>query len=377
VKGLHGTAILFLLCTVGYSGHAGSASSPMTQDGSETRSVTQHDGPHDFDFSFGAWKTHIKRLKHPLSGSTEWVEYEGTSIVGKVWNGRGGIGETEADGPAGHLEALSLRLYNPQARQWNLTYASGPVGVLSVPSSGEFKNGRGEFFDIEAINGKSVLVRQVWSHITADSCRFEQAFSVDGGKSWEVNWSAIDTRIKDETDGTSERATGKPEIDAEPDAQYDFDFNFGTWKTHVSRLDQPLTGSTTWLEYDGTSVVRKLWGGRASLFELEVDGPAGHIEGVGLRLYNAQSHQWSLNWASSRDGKMEPAMIGEFKNGRGEFYDQESPNGRAIFARNSFSDITPDSSRFEQAFSDNYGKTWETNWVMIFTRRRDGAEKGH
>src|SRR5271170_8094285 len=80
----------------------------------------------------------------------------------------------------------------------------------------------------------------------------------------------------------------------ERDGQHDFDFNIGTWKTHVSRLLHPLTGSTTWVEYEGISVVRKVWDGRASLFELEADGPAGHLEGVGLRLYNPQSHQWSL-----------------------------------------------------------------------------------
>ena len=75
------------------------------------------DGQHDFDFSMGTWKTHLRRLQHPLSGLTNWVEYEGISVVGKVWNGRGSLGETKADGPAGHLEALSLRLYNPQAHQ--------------------------------------------------------------------------------------------------------------------------------------------------------------------------------------------------------------------------------------------------------------------
>jgi hypothetical protein len=81
------------------------------------------------------------------------------------------------------------------------------------------------------------------------------------------------------------------------DGQGDFDFNIGTWKTHVSRLKHPLTNSNTWAEYNGLSDVRKVWNGRASFFELEVDGPEGHIEGVGLRLYNPESHQWSLNWA--------------------------------------------------------------------------------
>src|SRR6266849_9214855 len=163
----------------------------------------------------------------------------------------------------------------------------------------------------------------------------------------------------------------------ERDGKHDFDFNIGTWKTHVSRLVHPLTGSTTWVEYEGLSVVRKVWDGRASLFELEVDGPAGHIEGVGLRLYNPQSHQWSLNWANSHDGAMTQPMIGEFKNGRGEFYDQETFNGRTIFARNGFSEITPNSCRFEQAFSGDGGKTWETNWVMTFARVQDESDKAH
>lgn len=164
---------------------------------------------------------------------------------------------------------------------------------------------------------------------------------------------------------------------AKRDGQHDFDFNFGTWKTHISRLQHPLTGSATWVEYDGISVVRKVWDGRASLFELEADGSAGHIEGVGLRLYNPQSHQWSLNWANSSGGTMGRPMIGDFKDGRGEFFDQEPFNGRAIYVRNGFSNITPDSSRFEQAFSNDGGKTWEANWVMTFTRVKDESDKAH
>lgn len=158
------------------------------------------------------------------------------------------------------------------------------------------------------------------------------------------------------------------------DGQHDFDFHFGTWKTHIKRLRKPLTGSTDWVEYDGISVVRKVWDGRASLFELEVDGPAGHIEGLGLRLYNPETRQWSLNWANSNDNTLQTPMVGEFRDGRGEFYDHEIFNGRAILARNSFSDITPNSSRFEQAFSDDGGKTWETNWIMTFTRAKHGED---
>jgi hypothetical protein len=152
------------------------------------------------------------------------------------------------------------------------------------------------------------------------------------------------------------------------DARHDFDFEFGSWTTHLSRRLKPLTGSTTWVEYDGTSVVRKVWNGAANLGELELDGPAGHIEGLSLRLYNPESGQWGISFANSAGGTLGPAMIGGFKDGRGEFYDQEMLNGRSIFVRFIFSDITANTFKLEQAFSDDGGKTWEANWIATFKR---------
>src|SRR5258708_27045663 len=156
----------------------------------------RRDGQHDFDFDIGVWKTHLKRLVHPLSGSTTWVELDGTTVVRKVWNGRANLAELETDAASGRLQVLSLRLYDPQSRQWSLNTANANVGTLSVPTIGEFKDGRGEFFDQESFNGRTILVRNIWSDISADSCRFEQSFSDDGGKTWEVNWIAVDTRVK-------------------------------------------------------------------------------------------------------------------------------------------------------------------------------------
>jgi hypothetical protein len=174
--------------------------------------------------------------------------------------------------------------------------------------------------------------------------------------------------------GAAQQNSDASKTRTERDGQHDFDFEIGTWKTHVSRRVHPLTDSTTWVEYDGTSVVRKIWNGRANLLELEVDGPAGHIEGLSLRLYDPQSHQWSLNFANSNGGGLSQPTIGEFKNGRGEFYDQEPLNGRAILVRFVISDITPNSAHFEQAFSDDGGKTWEVNWIATDTRVQ--GEKG-
>jgi len=155
-----------------------------------------HDGQHDFDFEIGTWKTHVKRLVHPLAGSSEWAEYDGTSVVRKVLDGRANLVELRMDGPAGHFEGMSLRLYNPQAQQWSLNFANAASGTLSQPTVGEFKNGRGEFYDQETLNGRAILVRFVIFDISADACHFEQAFSDDGGKTWEVNWIATDSRVK-------------------------------------------------------------------------------------------------------------------------------------------------------------------------------------
>lgn len=164
----------------------------------QTFAQTSHrDGQHDFDFEIGTWKTQLRRLVRPLTGSTTWVEYEGTTVVRKVWNGRANLVELKASGPAGSFEGLSLRLYNPQSRQWSLNFANISDGTLVTPSIGEFKDGRGEFYNQETYNGRAILVRFVITKLSKDSCRFEQAFSDDGGKTWEVNWIAVDTRIKE------------------------------------------------------------------------------------------------------------------------------------------------------------------------------------
>jgi len=158
--------------------------------------VAERDGQHDFDFHLGQWKSDITRLQHPLTGSTTWIKCGGTLAARKVWDGRGQIEELEADCPAGHIEDLLLFLYNPQSHQWSLNSAAVSDGVVGRPMFGEFKNGRGEFYDQEPFKERLILVRQVWSDITATSHHFEQAFSDDGGKTWETNFKATLTRAE-------------------------------------------------------------------------------------------------------------------------------------------------------------------------------------
>jgi hypothetical protein len=189
---------LLLLCAVLMMLRPSHADAQRNSDASSASQPTDRDGQHDFDWDIGTWKVHMRRLLHPLAGSTTWVEYNGTDVVRKVWDGRANLGEVEVDGPSGHLELLTLRLYNPQASQWSINISNSTTGTLSPPAVGEFKNGRGEFYDQEPFNGKAILVRFGVSDITPTSCRFAQAFSADGGKTWEVNLIVTETLVKDE-----------------------------------------------------------------------------------------------------------------------------------------------------------------------------------
>jgi hypothetical protein len=168
---------------------------------SSLQTSPQHDGQHDFDFEFGTWKIHLKRLEQRLAGSTTWIEFEGTSVTRKVWDGRAQLEQFETDSPGGgHIEGLTLRLYNPQSHQWRLYWANSKIGILDPPQVGEFKNGRGEFYAQDTINSKTILIRFIWSNTDTNTPHFEQSFSDDGGKTWEVNWITDQTRVSDESD---------------------------------------------------------------------------------------------------------------------------------------------------------------------------------
>jgi hypothetical protein len=152
------------------------------------------DGAHDFDFNFGVWKTHIRRILDPLSGSADSIELTGTVTVRKVWDGRAQLEEIEADGPNGHWEGMTLFLYNPGAHQWSQTFVNSKTGVLTPPLIGAFKDGRGELFAQDTFHDRSILVRAAWSEITPNSHHFEESYSDDGGKTWAPAFIASLTR---------------------------------------------------------------------------------------------------------------------------------------------------------------------------------------
>jgi hypothetical protein len=165
-------------------------------------------------------------------------------------------------------------------------------------------------------------------------------------------------------------ASAAPPVNSRSGA-HDFDWEIGTWTTTVRDRGNPLSGAAPqWIKYVGTSVVKPLLDGRADFVELSVAGESGKIEGGSLRLYGAQSGQWSLNYANLRNGLLTSPVYGGFDaTGRGLFYGPDTLNGRAILVRFAITKISANEARFVQAYSADGGVTWEDNWIATDTRR--------
>jgi len=149
---------------------------------------------------------------------------------------------------------------------------------------------------------------------------------------------------------------------------HDFDFEFGTWKAHLRLLGHRLAGAHDWIDYHGTLIVHPLWGGKGNMSELDVSNATSGIVGGALHLYNPSTRQWSVYFASETGGQLGVPSVGRFENGRGELYDHESYRGRPVYVRQIFSNISPHTFDFAQAFSTDEGKTWETNLLIYYTR---------
>jgi hypothetical protein len=361
------TRVLLLACIVVSCLNSGTllAEAAAGTAGLET-SVVPRDGQHDFDFNIGVWHTHIRRILNPLSGSTQSIDLEGAVTVRKIWDGRAQLEEIEADGPKGHWEGLTLFLYNPKAHQWSQSFINSKIGELGSPLIGELKNDKIELLAQDTFDDRSILVRGVWSDIKPDSHHFEELYSADDGKTWHPAFIADLTRDKPSPD--SDQIPANLDTEHLADRQTDFDFDLGTWRTHSSRLLHPLTGSTTWVDMQGVTVVKKVWGGRANLAEYKAEGPAGSVQLLALRWYNPVAHQWDIDFATPGVGVLGTPGVGEFKDGRVDFYGQDPINGRTVLVRFSIWGAAGDTARSEQAFSEDGGKTWEVNWRTEYTR---------
>jgi hypothetical protein len=185
------TFLVTALLSTGLS--AGAAlSAPATESGVNEPQATEHgNGVHDFDFFFGRWRVHHRRLKDRLAGSHEWIDFDGTTIAQPIMGGYGNMDDNVLELPGGGYRAVTLRLFDANSNQWSIWWLDGrlPRGPLDPPVRGSFRHGVGTFYADDTFKGKPIRVRFIWSAITAKTCRWEQAFSADGGKTWETNWT--------------------------------------------------------------------------------------------------------------------------------------------------------------------------------------------
>ncbi len=186
-SGVGGLSLLLSVGARAASTGEGQASAAVT---SETGVVgaggRANDGRHDFDFYFGRWDVRVRRLREAFVGSDEWIEYDATDESRSIIGGLGCIDEFITDHNGG-LVGMALRLFDPETRLWSVYWASSRSGRLDAPVVGRFKDGIGEFIGKDVHEGRPMLVRNLWRDIEKNSVRWEQAASLDDGKTWETN----------------------------------------------------------------------------------------------------------------------------------------------------------------------------------------------
>ena len=154
-----------------------------------------HDPVHDFDWLFGSWHVQHRRLKERLMNNTEWVPFDGTCVCQPLMGGAGNVDDNVLNLPEGSYRAVALRAFNAKTKTWAIWWLDGRnPHSIEVPVEGGFENGVGTFIADDTLRGKPIKVRFQWSKITRTSARWEQAFSPDAGRTWEVNWMMEFTR---------------------------------------------------------------------------------------------------------------------------------------------------------------------------------------
>ncbi len=326
-------------------------------------SPTARDGSRDFDFEFGTWRTHYRILKRRLAGDHTWYDCYGTSVVRPFWGGSGNLEDGDLKCPTRYVGGMTLRLYDGRTHQWTIWWGTRKLAVSPPQQVGHFNaNGMGDFYAYDSWQGKPVICRFEWT-IHNGNPHFAQAYSTDKGKTWETNWTTEYERVSPSTKGRWNA------VDSASNGHDGFDFLLGTWKTHYMRLRHALTSDHTWYACNGTSSVRPFWGGSGNLEDGDLRCPQQYVHGVTLRLYDAAERRWMLYWGTQKNGlALGFPQVGRFDDrGVGDFFAPDTFDGKPIIVRYRWQ-LRNGNPRFEQAFSADKGKTWQTNWTTDYTR---------
>lgn len=316
----------------------------------------------DWDWLLGSWDVFHSRLKDRLVNSTEWQEFNGKSAFWTTMRGLGNCDDNSLQLPAGDYRGLSVRAWDPKTSSWAIWWLDGRNPErIDPPVRGGFKGDEGEFIGTDVYKGIPVTVRFRWHEVRSKRPWWDQAFSTDGGKTWEINWRNYFTR-------TRPGGIALPRLPADLPEARGWDFLQGKWKVKNRRLREKFVGSHQWDEFGSTLNNWQVLGGRGNVSDIWFDGPDAHAT-LGLRVYNDEKKEW-LYW--NVDGRaptdMSPAMRGSFLPGTKTFLVSYPLHGKQIQVRSQWILTNPAAPRCEQAESADDGKTWETNWVSELTR---------
>jgi hypothetical protein len=309
----------------------------------------------DFDFLQGSFDVRSRRRSDPLSPGSEWKQSAATSIARTHFNGAISIDEMQFadDGFYG----MSVRLFDVASRQWAVYWINSRHGVLQPPVRGVWANGVCWFVGPDSHEGTPVLASYRWSDVGPKSAHWEQAFSIDGGRSWGTNWTMEFIRREDEPDHAQLESVTS-----------DFDFLNGRWAGVQRRRRHPLKGDDVWYEFRSTSTSRTYFNGAVSVDEFDF-GSEG-FSGLALRVYSPHTRLWTIYWVDSREGRLQEPVTGAFEDGRGRFLGTDVLDGEPIDVR--FTWTRDDAgAHWEQSFSSDAGTSWVPNWTMDLERMRD------
>jgi hypothetical protein len=314
----------------------------------------------DWQWLVGNWNVWHERLRGRLENSTTWDTFGGKCSCAPTLGGLGNVDDCLLYLPTGTYRAVAPRAFDPSTNTWSIWWLDGRMaGQLDPPVRGAFQGTEGEFRGTDVHRGREVTVRFRWHDTHSQRPHWDQAFSTDGGASWEINWRNYFTR-------TQAQPTPVPLEAGETAAPQAADWAFlvGRWRVR----NRKLAPSGRWEEFDSTLHNWPVMGGLGNVGDNLFQAQSGTYRGMSMRAYDPQAKLWRSWWLDGRTPRdISPAVAGSFDRGVGTLIGEDELNGRKRQVRSQWSHITAKTARWEQATSLD-GSRWETNWSADFER---------
>jgi hypothetical protein len=325
------------------------------------RLTTSADGrERDWKWLEGNWNVWHERLRERLVGSTTWDEFGGKCASFPTLGGLGNVDDCLLYLPSGTYRAIAPRAFDPATGTWSIWWLDGRMaGKLDPPVRGGFAGNEGEFQGTDVHEEIPVTVRFRWHETNSERPHWDQAFSTDGGKNWEINWRNYFTRT-----GTAPVSVPLDAGETVAAEAADWAFLAGQWRAR----NRKRRADGSWEEFESTLVNRPAMGGLGNFGDNIFEAPSGKYRGVSMRAFDPVTKLWRSWWLDGRTPRdIGPPLRGRFENGVGTLTGEEIVGGRKMQVRSRWSDITANSTRWEQATSSD-GANWQPNWTAELVR---------